>query len=76
MLARGESCTPICVDPAVGNERRRRCFTDISKGMIFDGSTKYCTSTAIAIPRSDSDSQNRDGGMNETLDILSMHHYL
>ena len=76
MLDGGEGCTSMCVDPAVDNERRRRCFTDKSNGMIFDGSTKYCTSTAIATPRSDIDSRNRDGGMNETFDILSMYHYL
>jgi hypothetical protein len=31
------------VDPAIDNERRRMRVTDMSKGMIFAGSTKCCT---------------------------------
>jgi hypothetical protein len=38
-------------------------FIDKSKGMIFNGSTKWWTYRAMAIPRSDTDSRNRDGGI-------------
>lgn len=64
MLSRGEEWTSSTrVDPATDSERRRMRLIDKSKGMIFDGSTKRCMYRAIAIPRSDIDSQNRDGGM-------------
>lgn len=64
MLARGEGCASFTrVDPVTDNERRRMWFIDKSKGMIFDGSTKWWTYRAMAIPRSDTDSKNRDGGI-------------
>ena len=77
MLARGEECTSsMRVDPVRDKERCKMRVTDKSKGMIFAGSTKYCTHRAIAIPRSDIDSRNRNGGIKEASDLLSMHHYL
>ena len=77
MLSRGEEWTSSTrVDPATDSERRRMRLIDKSKGMIFAGSTKYCTHRAIAIPRSDIDSRNRNGGIKEASDLLSMHHYL
>ena len=79
MLARGDGWTSsMRVDPATDSERRGMLFIDKLKGMIFDGNTKRCMYRAIAIPRSDIDSQNRVRGMNvkEAFDILSMHYYL
>lgn len=65
MLARGDGWTSsMRVDPATDSERRRMRFIDKSKGIIFDGSTKWLKYRAIAIPRSDTDSKNRDKGMN------------
>jgi hypothetical protein len=77
MLAMVEGGTSsMRVDPAIDNERRIVCVTDVLKGMIFAGSTKCCTYRAIAIPRSGIESKNRYAGINEKFDILSMHHYL
>lgn len=65
MLARGEGFTSsMRVDPVRDKERRIMRVTDKSKGMIFAGSTKYCTHRAIAKPKSDIEIRNRDGGMN------------
>lgn len=64
MLARVEEfASSMRVDPAADSERRRMWFIDRSKGMIFDGSTKWWTYRAMAIPRSNTDSKNRDGGI-------------
>ena len=61
MLARGDGWTSsMRVDPATDSERRSMRFIDKSKGIIFDGSTKCWKYRAIATPRSDIDSQNRD----------------
>lgn len=79
MLARGDGCaSSMPVDPAADNERRRMWFIDRSKGMIFDGSTKWWTYKAMAIPRSDTDSKNRDGGIYVRILVylLNTHHYL
>ena len=44
MLARGEECaSSMRVDPAADSERRKMGFIDKSKGIIFDGSTKWWT---------------------------------
>lgn len=77
MLTIGEVCISFMrVDSVRDNERRMICVTDRSKGMIFAGSTKRCMYKAIAKPRSEIDSRNRDGGINEAFHILSMHYYL
>jgi len=64
MLVRGRTCVFEWANPWTDFERLMIFLIDKSKGMIFDGSVKYCMYRARATPRSSIGSQGRDRGIN------------